>query len=57
VTYLTYADIAKRLGIDVRALVMRVQRGTFPPPDYKPNKTTALWKPETVDQWLKEKNL
>lgn len=56
-TLLTYKDIAQLTGISETAIRLRVMRGTFPPPDEKPNRVTALWKESTVRRWMKEKGL
>jgi predicted site-specific integrase-resolvase len=52
---LTYRDIAKLTGISVETLMVWRHRGKLPPPDLAPNQRTALWEPETIEAWNKER--
>lgn len=52
---LTYQAISEMTGISTGYLRWLVWAEKMPPPDYKPSPKTALWRPETIEAWLKER--
>ena len=54
--WLTNTDIAKLSGLKVRTIYKYRERNTLPEPDHQIGKV-PLWKKETVDNWLKTREM
>ena len=54
--WLTNTDIAKLAGLKVRTIDKYRERNTLPKPDHQIGKV-PLWTKETVDNWLKNREV